>query len=213
MNWTLTPLEKDIFKEIANIGLSKAADALAVISKEKVLLHVPEVRLVTPDKLISAILTGHKDDSWLIQSDIVGELRGKTVLIFSKTHTNQFIEDSLVTLSETEENINHLKNSFLLEISNIVTGSVLTQISNIFELEIHGNVPEGPETDPVKAVNDILREFPSFSPLIFTVRSKFLNTGRNLELPLVIVLDTDTMLKLVMLLRSKDLFKENILKA
>lgn len=213
MNWTLTPLEQDIFKEIANIGLSKAADALAIISKEKVLLHVPEITLVTPEKLISTILTGKEEDALLIRSDIVGELKGKTVLIFSDRHTCEFIEDSLAPLLETKDEIGHLKSSFLLEISNIVTGSVLTQLSNIFGLQIHGSVPEGPDADPVKAVNEILNEFPSFQPLIFTVKTKFLNTGRKLELPLVIIFDTDTMLKLVMLLRSRDVLNENILKA
>jgi chemotaxis protein CheC len=213
MNWNLTPLEQDIFKEIANIGLSKAADALAILSKERVLLHVPEIKLVTPQQLIKAVLPDNQNskDAIVIKSDIVGELAGNTVLIFSEKDTSVFIRESLAHMKEYDTRFEALRNSFLLEISNIVTGSVLTQISNIFGMKVHGSVPVGPETDPVRSLQDILRDFPAFQPIIFTVKTNFMNTGRNLQLPLVIILDTDTMLKLLMIIRSKNVFAKNIL--
>jgi chemotaxis protein CheC len=114
-------------------------------------------------------------------------------------------------MKEFDTRYDALRDSFLLEISNIVTGSVLTQISNIFGMKVHGSVPTGPEMDPVRTLKQILKEFPSFQPIIFTVKTNFMNTGRNLQLPLVIILDTDTMLKLLMIIRSKDVFAKNIL--
>lgn len=210
MNWNLTPLEQDLLKEVANIGLSKAADALAILAKEKVLLHVPEIKLVSPKDLIRVVMEENKNDALLINSDIIGELNGSTILIFSEKDTASFILSSISDL-DVNGSYEKMKNSFLLELANIVTGSVLTQLSNIFGVKVIGSVPGGPKRDTRKAVKEILDQFSSFQPLILTVKTRFLNSGRNLQLPLIIILDTDTMLKLVMFIRARNVLENNIL--
>jgi chemotaxis protein CheC len=210
MEWVLNELEKDLFKEIANIGLSKAADALAVISKEKVLLNAPDIHLVPPDKLIDII----SEDSGrvvIVHSDIRGDLEGKTLLLFSHNHVERFVNESIALL-EQERDLTQLRNSFLLEISNIITGSIVTQFANIFDLQIYGSVPQGPEYDIKQSVKHTLRRFPAFQPLIFSIKTKFLNSGRLLELPLLIVFDTDTLLKLLSIIRSENYSKFNFLR-
>lgn len=203
MEWVLNELEKDLFKEIANIGLSKAADALAVLSKEKVLLNVPDIHLIPPDKLVE-VLSPDTDGTIVVHSDIRGDLEGKTLLLFSKAHVEKFITQSIALLPEYDRNIAELQNSLLLEISNIITGSIITQFANIFKLNIYGSVPQGPDLNVEESLRNTLKRFPAFQPLIFSIKTKFMNSGRLLELPLLIVFDTDTLLKLLSIIRSGD---------
>jgi len=203
MEWVLNELEKDLFKEIANIGLSKAADALAVLSKEKVLLNVPDIPLIPLDKLVEAI-SPDTSTTIVVHSDIRGDLEGKTLLLFSKSHVEKFITESVASLPEYDNNLAELQTSLLLEISNIITGSIVTQFANIFKLNIYGSVPQGPDNNVEESIKVTLKRFPAFQPLIFSIRTKFMNSGRLLELPLLIVFDTDTLLKLLSIIRSGD---------
>jgi chemotaxis protein CheC len=203
MEWVLNELEKDLFKEIANIGLSKAADALAVLSKEKVLLNVPDIHLVPPDQLVE-VLSSDTDNTIVVHSEIRGDLEGKTLLLFSKGHVEKFISESVASLPEYDKNLVELQSSLLLEISNIITGSIVTQFANIFKLNIYGSVPQGPDNNVEESLKTTLKRFPAFQPLIFSIKTKFMNSGRLLELPLLIVFDTDTLLKLLSIIRSGD---------
>jgi chemotaxis protein CheC len=211
MEWVLNDLEKDLFKEIANIGLSKAADALAVLSKEKVLLNAPDIHLVPPDKLAEMLAVDDRN-TIVVHSDIRGDLDGKTLLLFSQPHVEKFISESIASLGEYELNMEELRNSLLLEISNIITGSIVTQFANIFRLNIYGSVPQGPDHNVEESLRATLKRFPAFQPLIFSIKTKFLNSGRLLELPLLIVFDTDTLLKLLSIIRGGDYMNTNILR-
>jgi chemotaxis protein CheC len=206
MEWVLNELEKDLFKEIANIGLSKAADALAVLSKEKVLLNAPDIHLIPPDKLVE-VVSGDEKSTIVVHSDIRGDLEGKTLLLFSKAHVEKFIVESVSALKEYDNNLEELQKSLLLEVSNIITGSIVTQFANIFKLNIYGSVPQGPDTDVEGSLRSTLKRFPAFQPLIFSIKTKFLNSGRLLELPLLIVFDTDTLLKLLSIIRADNYSK------
>lgn len=201
MEWVLSELERDLFKEIANIGLSKAADALAVLSKEQVLLNVPDIQIIPPDKLVEVIAPETRN-TIVVHSDIRGDLEGKTLLLFSREHVEKFISESIASLPEYDRNFAELQDSLLLEISNIITGSIVTQFANIFKLNIYGSVPQGPETNVEESVRSTLKKFPVFQPLIFSIKTKFMNSGRLLELPLLIVFDTDTLLKLLSIIRT-----------
>ena len=44
----LSPIERDAFAEIANLGVSRAAASLRQMLGEQVLLSVPAVHVVTP---------------------------------------------------------------------------------------------------------------------------------------------------------------------
>jgi chemotaxis protein CheC len=210
MEWVLNELEKDLFREIANIGLSKAADALAILSKEKVLLSVPDIQLVNPTNLLD-IVSGDKSNTIVIKSAIKGEIEGQTVLLFSQAHVEKFIKDSVNDIAEFQDQLEKLRDSLLLEISNIITGSIVTQFSNIFQLNMYGSVPTGPSYNVVDSINQLLKEFPSFQPLIFSIKTKFVNSGRLLDLPMLIVFDTDTLLKLLSIVRSNNVKNINFL--
>jgi chemotaxis protein CheC len=205
MDWLINDVEKDLFKEIANIGLSKAADSLALLAKHKVLLNVPEIKLTNPSTLLEVVLDGHNsEDMFAVQSDIKGELEGKTLLLFSRPHAEKFIAQILSEIGPFDKKKKEMKESLLLEVSNIITGSIITQFANIFNIRIYGDIPRLPKDNLEKTIEKITSEFSNFQPLIFTIKTKFTNGEPLVVLPLMVIFDTDTLLKLLSYLRSSE---------
>lgn len=205
MDWLINDVERDLFKEIANIGLSKAADSLALLAKHKVLLKVPEIKLANPLNLIEVVLEDNKPENvFAVQSDIKGDLEGKTLLLFSKVYAEAFLKRIIEEMGPYDANLKDVKESLLMEVSNIITGSIITQFANIFKINIYGAVPKIPQTDVVKTIKNITKEFSNFQPLVFTIKTKFTNGEPLTSLPLLILFDTDTLLKLLSYLRASE---------
>ena len=88
MELHMTELERDIIREILNIGLARAADSFAVVAQEKVLLEVPNLDIVSGKSVlekVSDLQRGHV----VIQSDIRGDFNGTTLMFFSGQHVQR----------------------------------------------------------------------------------------------------------------------------
>jgi chemotaxis protein CheC len=55
MTVLMNELERDIIREILNIGLARAADSFAVIAQERVMLEVPNLDLVPSQDIIGRV--------------------------------------------------------------------------------------------------------------------------------------------------------------
>ena len=82
MELQVSELEKDIIKEILNIGLARAADSFAVIAKDIVLLKVPDLLLTDPKDVINQVVK-YEATHVIIQSDIKGDFNGSTLMLFN----------------------------------------------------------------------------------------------------------------------------------
>ena len=91
MELQVSELEKDIIKEILNIGLARAADSFAVIAKDIVLLKVPDLLLTDPKDVINQVVK-YEATHVIIQSDIKGDFNGCTLMFFSDAHIEKLAE-------------------------------------------------------------------------------------------------------------------------
>src|SRR5688572_8317659 len=123
MELQVTDLERDIIKEILNIGLARAADSFAAIAKDKVLLKVPDIQLIEVKELIN-LVTKYESTHFIIQSDIKGDFNGATLMLFSDDHITRLSEVCLNMLEVQKGEVNAMQESLLLEISNIITGAL-----------------------------------------------------------------------------------------
>ncbi len=85
MDLHMTELERDVVREILNIGLARAADSFAVIAQEKVLLEVPSLDLVPGTGILDRV-RDIQHNHVPVQSDIRGEFNGTTLMFFSGMH-------------------------------------------------------------------------------------------------------------------------------
>ncbi|MDX5423481.1 MAG: chemotaxis protein CheC [Hymenobacteraceae bacterium] len=207
----VTELERDIIKEILNIGLARAADSFAIIAKDKVLLKVPDIQLIEVKDLLG-LVAKYEDTHVIVQSDIKGDFNGATLMLFSDDHVARLSEVCLGMLEVQEGELSVMQESLLLEISNIITGAMVTQLANILKAHIYGSPPKIPKSHMADSLKDILVQHPLFQPLVFTVITRFTHNYKSVELPLLLFFDTNTLLKMLDIIRSFDLGKNSLLE-
>ncbi|MER2998789.1 chemotaxis protein CheC [Pontibacter populi] len=200
----VTELERDIIKEILNIGLARAADSFAAIAKDKVLLKVPDIQLIEVKELLN-LVSRYETTHFIIQSDIKGDFNGSTLMLFSDDHINRLSEVCLNMLDVQKGEVSAMQESLLLEISNIITGALVTQLANILKSNIYGSPPKAPKSHIADSLKDILVQHPLFQPLVFTVITKFTHNFKSVELPLLLFFDTSTFLKILEIIRAFDM--------
>lgn len=203
----VSELERDIIKEILNIGLARAADSFATIAKDKVLLKVPDIQLIEVKELVK-LVEKYEKTHFIIQSDIKGDFNGATLMLFSDDHIVRLSDVCLSMIEVQKGEVTAMQESLLLEISNIITGALVTQLANILKANIYGSPPKAPKSHIADSLKDILVQHPLFQPLVFTVLTRFTHKDKNVELPLLLFFDTGTFLKIIDIIRTFDMNKK-----
>jgi len=198
----MTDLERDIIREILNIGLARAADSFAVIAQERVLLEVPNIDLLVSDDIILRVRE-YQSKHVPIQSDIRGDFNGTTLMFFSGQHVQRLSRVCLRMQTLETLDLNELQESLLLEISNIITGALVTQLANILKANIYGAPPTAPRGD-IAATLQALMPQQQLQPLIFSVITQFSDKDNMVELPLMLFFDRVTFAKILDIIRSYD---------
>lgn len=198
----MTDLERDIIREILNIGLARAADSFAIIAQERVLLEVPNIDLLMSDDILRKV-QDYQQNHVVIQSDIRGDFNGTTLMFFSGQHVQRLSRVCLRLASGESIDLNELQESLLLEISNIITGALVTQLANILKANIYGAPPASPGDNLIKTIQGLLPD-QQMQPLIFSVITQFSDKDNSVELPLMLFFDRATFVKILDIIRSYD---------
>ncbi|GAB2969268.1 hypothetical protein GCM10027048_45190 [Hymenobacter coalescens] len=204
MDLYMNDLERDIIREILNIGLARAADSFAAIAQERVLLEVPSLELVRAHDILN-LVNKYQNSHVVVQSDIKGDFNGTTLMFFSGQHVQRLSKVCLrMNVSESLD-VNEMQESLLLEISNIITGALVTQLANILKAKIYGAPPRAPKGDLAHSLDNLLLTHPKMQPLIFSVITQFSDQNSNVELPLMLFFDRETFDKILNIIRTYDL--------
>lgn len=142
-------LELDILKELFNISVGKASGLLSEIIDRKIMLNVPEIKVVNiEDKeySIEENLPKKSDGIFMVSSiSFDQELQGNASLIFSVEKMRTFI-DLCLKNDEAEEyyelNFSDIDFDVIKEIGNIVLNSVVGEVGNLLSLKLKYTLPE-----------------------------------------------------------------------
>ena len=199
----MNELERDIIREILNIGLARAADSFAVIAQERVMLEVPNLDLLPSGDIIERV-RDYQARYVAIQSDIRGDFNGSTFMFFSGQHVQRLSRVCLRMQVGDSLKLDELQESLLLEISNIITGALVTQLANILKANIYGAPPLKPAGDLGEALQTLLPDSQALQPLIFSVITQFSDKENSVELPLMLFFDRVTFEKILEIIRTYD---------
>ena len=78
------------------------------------------------------------EELFIITTDIVGEMEGRSYLIFNKEAWDYV---SGLAIKEHMKDAGRLREAFLKELDNIISATVISKISNAFSVKIHGAAP------------------------------------------------------------------------
>jgi chemotaxis protein CheC len=203
MDLHMTEMERDVVREILNIGLARAADSFAVIAQERVLLEVPSLDLM-PGKGMLEMVREIQKTNVPILSDIRGDFNGTTLMFFSGQHVQRLSKVCLRMNTSASIQIDEMQESLLLEISNIITGALVTQLANILKASIYGAPPSAPHGDLAASLQNLLETQPPVQPMIFSVITQFSDAEYSVELPLMLFFDRATFVKILEIIRTYD---------
>lgn len=193
----MTQLEKDILQELMNIILAKAADSFARISKEEVLINVPKLYEADKESALEELFNDHKIEV-IIQSEVKGDIYAHTLILFSAKQIRMFEAACLKADTVTPK----MRESLLLEISNIVTGTLVTHLADILRINIYGSVPSAPIYRRAVTENDLLLDLDLTRPVLFTVNTIFKSSHKQVDMSMVLIFDIPNLEKVMNLIRK-----------
>lgn len=199
----MTELERDIIREILNIGLARAADSFATIAQEKVLLEVPNLDIMPGHNMLDKV-NEYSGTHAVIQSDIRGDFNGTTLMFFSGQHVQRLSRVCLRMSVDESTQIDEMQESLLLEISNIITGALVTQLANILKAKIYGAPPTAPRGNLTASLESLMTHKALVQPLVFSVITQFSDKENSVELPLMLFFDRITFEKILEIIRTYD---------
>ncbi|MBR9675559.1 hypothetical protein GOV05_00965 [Candidatus Woesearchaeota archaeon] len=128
----LTNIQKDILKEIGNIGIGNAATALSKVTSLLVDIALPDLDLVSETNLIKSYPVG----GLIVNNNILGEIEGNLIFVLEKNEALRLIEIATIKDKGSIIDIDEDGESAIKEIVNIIHGAYLTSLSDFTGLSL-----------------------------------------------------------------------------
>ena len=132
----------DVLREIGNIGAGNATTALAQMLNTKVDMHVPKVDLLEFSEVGEA-MGGEEQIMAGIYLIVEGDISGSIMFLLEKSSAKALVAKLMGTTSENPDGeFDEMELSALKEIGNIITGSYLSSLSTLTNLNIYPTPPD-----------------------------------------------------------------------
>lgn len=137
----ITSQEISFAKEIIGQGLIKAAESLSFFMKETITLKESDFK-ISDEQEISIRNTNNEEDLFVLSTEMKGELKGICFLVFNKDEKDEICRVALPPeIFNNSDKLKNMQEPLLLEVDNIISASVITQIANKLKQKVYGDVP------------------------------------------------------------------------
>jgi len=137
----LTEIEKDALAEIANLGVSRAANSLRQMLGEQVFLTVPNVQIVGRQVASDLIGRGSRSPRFVaVQQSFDGPFAGKALLIFPEEQSLELVR-TIVGEQHSLEDVIDLEQEALAETGNVILNACLATIANLLRRTMNMSLP------------------------------------------------------------------------
>lgn len=152
----LSPAQRDVLQEVANIGAGHAATALSTLVGQRVLVRVPRV-IVAPFHEARMLLGDERDTAATVRMRLLGDLLGQTLLVMREIDAQNLCDHVLKRPVGTCRVLGELEQSSLKEVGNILAGAYLNAVAELMRMTLLPSVPHL-MTHPMHALVGLLRE-------------------------------------------------------
>jgi len=121
---------------VMNDGFSKAAASFSRLVNRQVRIINSQSVLIRHEDDFSCI-SEEQGDLYVLITQIIGDVTGKSFLIFNEEESNEIFSLMKMPAANTA-----LHEAFLMELDNIISASVISEISNKLEVDVYGDVPQ-----------------------------------------------------------------------
>jgi chemotaxis protein CheC len=136
----LSPIERDAFAEIANMGVARAATSLRQMLGEQVLLSVPAVHVVTREVAAELVERDNSSKLVAVQQSFDGPFSGRALLIFPEAQSLELVR-SIVGADQSLDDVIDLEQEALAETGNVILNACLATIANVLRKSMRMSLP------------------------------------------------------------------------
>jgi len=136
----LQDVQLDALREVANIGAGHAATALSQLTKGRILINVPTLK-VAPLEEVPEILSDGEEVVAAVLMHMLGDLTGRTLLIFPRSSAMRLSEILLHRPAGHSHVFGELEQSALKEAGNILSAAYMNALSDFMGLMLLPSVP------------------------------------------------------------------------
>jgi chemotaxis protein CheC len=170
---TLKALQLDALREVANIGAGHAATALSQMVGGTIMISVPRINIqrledvaplvADPDEPVAAVLL-----------HILGDLSGRTLLVFPKTAALQLAEMMLRQPVGSAKELGPLEQSAIKEAGNILSSAFMNALSEFMGMLLLPSPPALAIDMSAAVVTTAYLQFGTDHDYVFCVESDFM---------------------------------------
>jgi chemotaxis protein CheC len=170
---SLKAIQLDALKEVANIGAGHAATALSQMIGGTIMISVPTINIsrleeippqvAEPDEPVAAVLM-----------HMLGDLTGRTMLVFPKQSALRLAELMLHRDSNTSDEFGEMEQSALKEAGNILSSAYMNALSEFMHLMLLPSPPSLAVDMSTAVLTTAYLQFSSQKDYVFCVESEFM---------------------------------------
>ncbi len=192
----LSDFQKDMLRELGNIGAGSAATALSQLLGRDVTLDVPQVDIVPVEKIAERIASQNKIVA-AVYMRIFGEIKARALIIFPQDKV-MLLLDLLMkrSLGETKE-FGETEQSAIKEVGNIIISAYLNALAKFIGLNSVPSVP-ALAVDMVAAIfQTISAEMAEMGPNALLIENEMTEKVTKVKSSLILIPDKGAMEKII----------------
>ena len=137
---TLSDNQIDALKEVGNIGAGHAATALSQLIKKKIMISVPEVKVIKTQEIDSLL----GDPNTLVAGvimNVLGDITSKILLLLTRESALNLVDMLLQKPPGSTKVLSEVGNSAIKETGNILAGAYMNSLNEFLGLMLLPSVP------------------------------------------------------------------------
>jgi chemotaxis protein CheC len=137
---TLSDLERDALREVANIGAGHAATALSQMTSRKIMISVPEVS-VRPLEEVAGLVGAPDSVIAGVLMHVMGDLTGRTLVVLGQESAYALCELLLRRNRTGAAGFDAMEQSTIKETGNILCSAYMNALSDFLGMMLVPSVP------------------------------------------------------------------------
>ena len=169
---TLTDVQVDALKEVGNVGAGHAATALSQLLKRKIMISVPQVKILKLQEVENLLGDSNTLVAGIIMN-VLGDVTAKILLLLTRESALSLADMLLQNPAGTTKVLSEVGNSAIKETGNILAGAYMNALNEFLGLLLLPSVPSLVFDISGAILNSLSEGFEGMSTHILSIETQF----------------------------------------
>jgi chemotaxis protein CheC len=172
---SLKAIQLDALREVANIGAGHAATALSQMINSTIMISVPTINISRLEEVPPQV-SAPEEPVAAVLMHMMGDLTGRTLLVFPKTTAARLAELMLRRPPGTTTELGEMEQSAIKEAGNILSSAYMNALSDFMGMMLLPSPPSLAVDMSTAVLTTAYLQFGSDRDYVFCVESEFYMT-------------------------------------